>query len=1196
MSRPRPLNGILTSKSDLDEINHRLKQNGFDPQAGDQAKLQELWHLLMRTEDDLAVAQQTVGEADRQHAVEMEEVETYMDQLRHLSEEREVLTQEFEIENEQLKKELDNVRDEMANGKSEVAEMLIQEGLVELTEGTPSEAIAYLLVERNRTLDELKEAKRKMAHSPGIKITTSKEVQEVLDNERKVMEEEIRVERNNVRKMKDSIEQDNKLKVSNLESHKHRLEMECRQQQQKCRELEFEAQRLKKSLEREKIERREEVDKLEQQIKKDSPKDLTNSETTLVREAKKKLEMEVSTMKYKIKTVEDDKNKLNLRVRELTESLDTEKKRRSSYEGTIIKLKAVVDRNKKLISNLEDEKQSLSENKAALEMRVGFLEKDLKQLREEEKSLLNQTTSLKSEQTLIERQESEIKILREESQSQALKLQKTMVSLETEKKKCLELGQKLTSTEEKWELIVQRYKHNEKDLTNKLDKLTRDLEFSKSELEANHQRISRIHQEHDKQLEDTKLEAQYLKDELQQEKGLSEQADRHRLTIKELEGIVDELKKDRDVLARELQVMITKEQKYKEWIRTEEQSAEEIAKMQSQLESSVLKQSNLVEELSEEKRRNQKLQDQVDQSHELVKRAEESTGHLKESIGRKSAELVRHYDWSKEGQLKLENKVRTLEKELEESKMESHGEKTEVSWRLSREEKRVKELEGLLAEKKEELAELKKETGRLSVGHTRAEERVLDEARLRVDIEHRNKVLEEEMTKQWTQLKDLMTRLSATESAKQELEVQLEKQTNEMRHRYTEIEQVQAETNATTSTLSLVQQRAQAAERKIPELQQQLDEKSLRLQASEAQLRDLTATKLDLRTSKDDINRLKAQLHEERIEKSLLNQQLEDLKQQLTSSLEREDKVRHENIDTKHRLLEIQNRLYATEDKSKSVEDMHSLAEMGKKSLLDQVSSLQLEAQRLQTELMQTTQRLDAQISKYEEHKTHHKNKLQQARDIFTRHKSVLADSLMKLQQDLNTTNAELQKEQNNRENLQKKHDNLLDEHRKLLAMHSDTEEAVRDQNRNVNTMDYRVKYLEKENGVLQDRIDTLSRQRVAMEKLIREYRLEKQKMEIDKSLLVSPAGGFTMTSPLSTLNSSLPRTTLTSGLGQSQSPSYISTLDTRSTHNSGYSPMRASHQGTRNSGYNQHSALNRQSLRSPVLSTTQSSDNDTDS
>ena len=45
------------------------------------------------------------------------------------------------------------------------------------------------------------------------------------------------------------------------------------------------------------------------------------------------------------------------------------------------------------------------------------------------------------------------------------------------------------------------------------------------------------------------------------------------------------------------------------------------------------------------------LQDQLNLSQETIKRAEESTDHLKESIGRKSAELVRHYDWSKEGQV-----------------------------------------------------------------------------------------------------------------------------------------------------------------------------------------------------------------------------------------------------------------------------------------------------------------------------------------------------------------------------------------------------------------------------------------------------------------------------------------------------------------------------------------------------------------
>ncbi|XP_038062178.1 golgin subfamily A member 6-like protein 22 isoform X2 [Patiria miniata] len=1188
MSRSRAVNGILTSKNELDEINRRLKQNGVDPQIGDQAKLKELWRLLTHTEANLATSKQALGEADKQHAVEMQEVESYMEQVRHLAEERDALTQEFEMENEQLRKDLDKIREEIADNKREVAQLLIQEGFMDLADSTPGEAIAYLLVERTRTMDELREAKRKAASSPGAAITTSKQVQEVLDKERKIMEDEMRTEREKVRKMKDSIEQDNKLKITNLESQKRRLEHDSRQHHQKARDLEFENERLKKSLEREKKERREEVEKAQQQ-RAGSPRDLNQSESSQLREAKKKLEMELSSTKYRLKTGEEDKNKLNQRVKELTESLDTEKKRRSSYEGTIIKLKTVVDRNKKLIAGFEDEKQTLTEEKSALQMRIGFLEKDLQELKEQEKSLLNQTNSLKSEQTIIQRQENEIKSLRQENEQQALKLQRTMVSLETERRKCLELGEKLTSTEEKWEQIVQRYKGNEKDLTNKLDKLTRDLDLSKSELEANHQRIRQIHQEHGKQMEDVKNESQILKEQLKQEKGLSDQADRHRETIKELEGIVDELKKDRDVLARELQIMIGKEQKHREWMTSIEAAAEETKRLEAQLENSVMKQSSLVEELSEEKRRSQKLQDQLNFSQETLKIAEESTDHLKESIGRKSAELVKQYDWSKESQMKLESKVKSLERELDEARSGTQRDKTEVSWKLEREEKRVKELEDMLAEKKEELAEVRRESGRLLLNQSRAEERVQEEARFRTDVEQRNKVLEEEMTKQWTQLKDLMARLTSSESAKQELEAQLEKQTNETRQRYSEIQQVQAETNATTSTLSVVQQRAQAAERKIPELQQQLDEKSLRLQATEAQLRDLTATKIDLRTCKDDINRLKAQLHEERIEKSLLNQQLEDAKQQAAACIDREERLRHENADMKHRLLETQSRLYATEDKSKSVEDMHSLAEQGKKSLFDQVSSLQQEVQRLQTELVQTSQRLDAQINKYDEHKLHHKNKIQQAREIFTRHKTVLADSLMKLQQDLNTTNAELQKEQNNRENLQKKHDSLLEEHRKLLATHSDTEEAVRDQNRNVSTMDYRVKYLERENGVLQNRIDTLSRQRVAMEKLIREYRLEKQKQEIDKSLLVSSSGGVMFpSSPLSTLNSTVPKTTLTSGLGLSQSPSYISTHDLRNTNN-GHS-LRSSLPGTRTSGYG-HSPTNRELLRSPELSNTQSSD-----
>lgn len=47
---------------------------------------------------------------------------------------------------------------------------------------------------------------------------------------------------------------------------------------------------------------------------------------------------------------------------------------------------------------------------------------------------------------------------------------------------------------------------------------------------------------------------------------MGKEVEHHRETIAELELLVDGLKKDRDVLAHELQAMISKEQKHKEWM------------------------------------------------------------------------------------------------------------------------------------------------------------------------------------------------------------------------------------------------------------------------------------------------------------------------------------------------------------------------------------------------------------------------------------------------------------------------------------------------------------------------------------------------------------------------------------------------------------------------------------------------------
>ena len=51
-----------------------MKQNGVDPHINDQAKLQELWRLVTGAEGEVLTMKQTMGEVERRHAVEMQEV------------------------------------------------------------------------------------------------------------------------------------------------------------------------------------------------------------------------------------------------------------------------------------------------------------------------------------------------------------------------------------------------------------------------------------------------------------------------------------------------------------------------------------------------------------------------------------------------------------------------------------------------------------------------------------------------------------------------------------------------------------------------------------------------------------------------------------------------------------------------------------------------------------------------------------------------------------------------------------------------------------------------------------------------------------------------------------------------------------------------------------------------------------------
>ena len=59
--------------------------------------------------------------------------------------------------------------------------MLVQQGLAEIAEATPSEQVAYLLVERARLLDELEGAQTPASQSATSGGRDSQELKEILE-------------------------------------------------------------------------------------------------------------------------------------------------------------------------------------------------------------------------------------------------------------------------------------------------------------------------------------------------------------------------------------------------------------------------------------------------------------------------------------------------------------------------------------------------------------------------------------------------------------------------------------------------------------------------------------------------------------------------------------------------------------------------------------------------------------------------------------------------------------------------------------------------------------------------------------------------------------------------------------------------------------------------------------------------------
>ncbi|XP_026187368.1 coiled-coil domain-containing protein 30 isoform X3 [Mastacembelus armatus] len=150
------------ARTELDQISVRLQKDGLPPSTSAEERQHQLWQLLLNSEAKLQSATQELQTLRTQQACEMKEVESYVAHIRGLLEERECLTADYERDNEHLRHELYQIRQQQESQCKELAEMLAQEDLGEMGLSSPSEQVAYLLVERATLLERLEAAERRL--------------------------------------------------------------------------------------------------------------------------------------------------------------------------------------------------------------------------------------------------------------------------------------------------------------------------------------------------------------------------------------------------------------------------------------------------------------------------------------------------------------------------------------------------------------------------------------------------------------------------------------------------------------------------------------------------------------------------------------------------------------------------------------------------------------------------------------------------------------------------------------------------------------------------------------------------------------------------------------------------------------------------------------------------------------------------
>ncbi|XP_070823886.1 coiled-coil domain-containing protein 30 isoform X6 [Chaetodon trifascialis] len=1118
-------------RTELDQISMRLQEDGLPPGASVEERQCHLWQQLLNSEAKLRSAAQELQTLRTQQANEMTEVESYVAHIRGLLEERECLTAEYEKDNEHLRQELHHIRQQQESQTKELAEMLAQEDLGEMGLSSPSEQVAYLLVERATLLERLEAAERRL------------ESQSLTEVQHQAHSEEIARERNERQRLERDLEEaSRRLAMAHQDIRRLTNELDAA----KNNNLDPSGSELQGTV--------QEVENLRKEV--DQLKHCDMMKLQRAKEQNDRQDAENRALRERVHTLESDKKNLldQLAINDVDRDVAKE-------DG--------MDKSEPQTNLCGHEKDYIHKRcREAMEdglVQVRELQRQLQRLRKDQEELEERNEELEA---LLGEAQNASKEERHRHEGELEGLQRRIKGLEAELKKqdaqdkMLKNGEEVKPTESYLQLHLRDSSHErlallEARLTEEKD-WRKQLEVDLSAAQAALKKDKEALQIGERELKKLRLEVNRLQTECQQGKTfiksltqvkgekavleekvaqmerahsrLQSELERYKDSYRTQEDFrenrlqVDQLQEQADGLTAELSSLQTSHNTLRsEMVSERLQTAELRAKLSSSVQ----------EKLTAERER-ERLELELQRLKEQLKWHQEQLSSTKEAlVSSQTPELHTAHVESRLSPVErsrdecshqlscLKQELKHLQTKLGEERQLASQHQLALQAQANEAQARIKSQDLLLSQKAEEAKQMKQDLQRTQSLFTSAERELRYEKEKSMDLKRHNALLDQEKLKVCAELKQVQTKLVQVEQSVHTQEAECERQQQKIKELELELARNSTNRSATTSLqedLQAERARLIAADKKqVLELQQQLKSAQHQLRVEEARASETSRLERDSRDLSDTLSALRAKQQEEHITRKLLEQREEELQQQVRSLRLKEASMTRTNAELSHRAQQLDTRLAILEAELCKAREEARDSQKSSHRLQEDLVASQQECERLQGELQQVLLQLDTHVRKYNDKQSQHKIKLRQAKLVFLKATAQRDRIIQKLENDLLLASSLSHKEKETINTVTEENEKLLEEKRELLRKISEAEEMGSKGMRTASTVQHRVNVLELENRQLQDRTLKLSKQVSSLERALRNvqsfYSLENTKKVLPSESLCD---GILHTSTLS--------------------------------------------------------------------------------